>query len=298
MNEIKKHIAIFFKGFAQIMLQENPFTGLLFLIAIAYDSGTMALAGAVANIVSIATAKLCRFEQSDIDKGLFGFNSSLAAIALVFYFQVNFWIWLTLIITAICTTLMMGWAIKKRIPVYTFPFVLATCIALFVLSIPELAVRTVPEHFVDIQELDDFWVQGHAFGQVIFQGSVIAGMIFFIGVFISSPIAALYGFISILISVSISHHGHEPTEQITAGVFSFNAVLCGIACSGPKPKNGFYVLLTVLIATYFDMLLIDNGWATLTFPFVFAMWILNPLKKYIFDPLEGRLSSIRFFNSK
>ena len=149
---------------------------------------------------------------------------------------------------------------------------------MFLLSIPNVAVCTAPEPIVDIAALDDFLISGHAFGQVIFQGSLIAGIIFFIGVFVTSPSAALYGFIAALLSAAISHYSHEPLDQINGGLFSFNAVLCGIACSGLKPRDGLFVLLAVFISIIVDMAMIRFGWATLTFPFVFAMWVVVPLK--------------------
>lgn len=279
MKELRSFISIIFKGFSQIMLQNNILTGVLFLSAILYDSVLMALAGVTANVVAVLTAKLLKYNEEDISNGLYGFNASLLGIALVFYFQSNVWVWLALVVGSILSTFIMGYALKKKLPVYTFPFVLLTWISLFVLSIPELALRTVPEHFVDIVELDDFLIEGHAFGQVIFQGSFIAGVIFFLGVFISEPIAALYAFFAVVISTFISHQGHESADAINAGLFSFNAVLCGIAMSGPKVRDGLYVVLSVVIATYFDRLMIFYGWTTLTFPFVFAMWIMFPIKR-------------------
>lgn len=279
MKEVRDFINIILKGFSQIMLQNNVLTGVLFLGAILYDSALMAFAGVVANVVAVLTAKLLKYNADDIKNGLYGFNASLLGIALVFYFQSNIWVWVALIVGSALSTIVMGIALKKKIPVYTFPFVLLTWIALFVLSIPELALRTVPSHFVDIVELEDFLIEGHAFGQVIFQGSFIAGVIFFIGVFLSEPIAALYAFFAVVLSTFISHQGNESTDMINEGLFSFNAVLCGIAMSGPKVKNGIYVVVSVIIATYFDRYMIHTGWTTLTFPFVFAMWIMYLIKK-------------------
>jgi len=202
-NNILAFIKAFFKGFGQIMLQGNIWTGILFIGAIIYDSALMGFAGILANIVGVLTAKLMKFDEDHINDGLFGFNATLYGIALVFYFQTNVWVWGALIVGSALTTILMGFALKKNLPVFTFPFILITWIALYVLSIPELALRTVPEHFVDIQEMDDFLIEGHAFGQVIFQGSLIAGLIFFIGVFLSNPMGALYGFAAVIISVYI-----------------------------------------------------------------------------------------------
>ena len=267
------------KGFGQVMLQGNVWTGLLFIGAIFYDSTLMGVAAVVSNIIGTLTARVAGFKQEDIEEGLYGFNATLVGVALVFYFQQNVWVWLAIAIGSVLATLFMGWGVKKKIPLFTFPFIAVTWIALYVLSIPGLALESVPGHFVDIKAMDDFLIEGHAFGEVMFQGSITAGVIFFIGVFLSSPIGALYGLFAVLISVSISHGMNESQELITEGLMSFNAVLCGIALAGPKVKDGIYVLIAVVLSTYIDHLMIQYGWTTLTFPFVFATWIVVLLKK-------------------
>lgn len=269
-----------FRGFGQIMLQANYWTGILFLIAICYDSVWMGVAALLSNIVGTLTAKILKFDKTNIEDGLYGFNATLVGVALVFYFQFNIWVALAIIIGSAVSTVLMEIALRKKFPAFTFPFILVTWILLFILSIPHLALPTVSEHFVDIAALEDFWIEGHAFGQVIFQGSVIAGLIFMIAVFINSPIGALYGFVASVISMAISHHFHEPVDLITAGVFSFNAVLCGIACSGLKPRDGIYVFIAVVLSTLIDIWMIEYGWTTLTFPFVFSMWVVLLIKKY------------------
>lgn len=269
----------FFKGFGQIMLQANALTGLLFLAAIYYDSTATALAASLSNIIAILTAKVLQYDRDEIEQGLYGFNPCLIAIALSFYFQPSLGVFALMIISSIGSTVLMHWALKRELPAYTFPFIIFTWISLFILSIPHLAIRSIPEHFVDIAELDDFLIQSHAFGQVLFQGSFVAGVVFFLGVFISRPIQALYGFVAVIISVYISHSSHASNALINEGVFSFNAVLCGIAMGEDKVRAGMYVLISVIISTYFDIFMIQYGWTTLTFPFVFAMWVMYPIKR-------------------
>ncbi|MNW19178.1 hypothetical protein D3C71_2190550 [compost metagenome] len=44
-------------------------------------------------------------------------------------------------------------------------------------------------------------------------------------------------------------------------------------------RDGLYVLIAVVIATYCDHVLVHYGWTTLTFPFVVAMWAMEPVKR-------------------
>lgn len=267
------------KGVGQIMLQGNIWTGLLFIIATFYGSTTMGIAALVSNIVGTLTAKLLKYEDNDIDFGLYGFNATLVGIALVFYYHQNIWVWVAVIIGSILSTIFMNWGVKKKIPLFTFPFIAITWILLYVLGSTGLAEHASPEHFVDLDGLEDLGVEGHAFGEVMFQGSIASGIIFFIGVFVSSPISALYGLFSIVLSVFISRRLHETPELVNDGLLSFNAVLCGIALAGPRVKDGVYVLIAVFISTVVDHMMIHSGLITLTFPFVFGTWIVVLLKK-------------------
>lgn len=66
------------------------------------------------------------------------------------------------------------------------------------------------------------------FGQVIFQGSVLSGVLFFVAVFISSPLAALYGLAGSILAAILSLHFSVPVVDLHIGLFSYNAVLCAI----------------------------------------------------------------------
>lgn len=89
------------------------------------------------------------------------------------------------------------------------------------------------------------------FGEVIFQGGPMSGIIFFIAVFIGSPAAALYGLAASIFSAEISNLFGEPVEQIHMGLFGFNAVLTAIVFAGTKRIDGFWVLLGVFITEMF-----------------------------------------------
>lgn len=279
MKLIQTNIEIVLKGIGQIMLQDSAWTGLFFLIAICYDSLLMGLAALVSTIVGTFTAKACGFKQENIIQGLYGFNATLIGVGIIFYFESSVLVWATIVIGSILSTLLMEFSIRKKIPFFTFPFIVVTVIAVLVIKEFELAVVNVPDPSTVIEVLSDFTVGAHAYSEVIFQGTIVAGLLFFLGVFVKNPTAALYGFIAALIASAIAQFHENSADLINDGMFSFNAVLCAIACSGVKPRDGIYVLLSVVIATYFDIFMMNNGLITLTFPFVLAMWIIVPLKK-------------------
>ncbi|WEK21683.1 MAG: urea transporter [Candidatus Pedobacter colombiensis] len=281
MKKIKAIVETVLKGIGQIMLQESAWTGLLFLIAISYDSILMGVVALMCSIIGTATARICKFSDENIKAGLYGFNATLIGVGLVFFFETSPFIWLTIILGAILSTFLMEFSLRKKIPFFTFPFIVVT--AGFVLTIKHfgLATLNVPKALTTISELRDFTVVAHAYGQVIFQGSLLAGLLFFLGVFVKNPTAALYGLMGALIAGAVARFDKDSVQLINDGMFSFNAVLCGIACSGIKPRDGVYVFISVVIATYFDVSMMENGWITLTFPFVLSMWVIVALKKLV-----------------
>ena len=72
---------------AQVMFQNNPLTGALFLAAIAWGSYAagawhVAIAGLLAVIVSTLTAQWLRVDEASIRSGLYGYNGVLVGLAL------------------------------------------------------------------------------------------------------------------------------------------------------------------------------------------------------------------------
>lgn len=281
MKNIKTLVETVLKGIGQIMLQESAWTGLLFLIAICYDSLLMGVAALVSAIIGTATAKVFKFSDENINAGLYGFNATLIGVGLAFFFQTSPLIWFLIAVGSIISTLLMEFSIRKKIPFFTFPFIVITVAAILTIQHFGLAAARIPGVNKELPELEVFEVAAHAYSEVIFQGTIAAGLLFFIGVFLNNPTAALYGFVAAVIAGAIAHFDQDSVKLIEDGMFSFNAVLCGIACSGTRRRDGLYVLLSTVIATCFDIFMMHNGWITLTFPFVLSMWVIVSLKKLV-----------------
>lgn len=266
------------RGIGQIMLQENAWTGALFLTGIFYGSVVMGIAALLATITGTLTAKLLKYDNGETEMGLYGFSATLVGVALTFYFKPEPVIWLAIIAGAALATVIQHFLIRKKLPGFTFPFILVTWGLLFLFHHVYM-VGNSPEMSVVTPNADDFTTSTHGFGEVIFQGSVFAGIIFFLAVFISKPVAALYGIAAALLGASVSLLFAEPSVDIHMGLFSFNAVLCAITFSGEKPKDGIYVLFSVVLAVLIDVYMLKMNCSVLTFPFVAASWMTMVIKR-------------------
>lgn len=275
------------KGVGQIMLQENRWTGLLFIIGIFLGSWQCGVAVILATAAGTFTAMKLKYDQSEINAGLYGFSAALVGVALAFIFQATPLIWVLIILGGALASIIQHFFIQKKIPVFTFPFIIIAWVLVFLLH---QFTHILPSDLISAEvtstKYDDFLTCTNGFGEVIFQGGVLSGLIFFLAVFISSPIAALYGLVASILGAGLSQWNGEPIQEIHMGLFGFNAVLSAIVFSGTKKTDGLWVLIAVVLTIIIDDFLIDNNLLSavggvFTFPFVVGTWITLLLKKFL-----------------
>ncbi|WP_228458702.1 urea transporter [Chryseobacterium aureum] len=121
------------KGIGQIMLQENRWTGLLFLIGIFMGSWQCGVAVLLSTAAGTFTAMKLRYSQSEINAGLYGFSAALVGVALAFLFEATLLIWILIGVGGALAAVIQHFFIRKRIPVFTFPFIIITWGLVFIL---------------------------------------------------------------------------------------------------------------------------------------------------------------------
>jgi len=277
------------KGIGQIMLQENIYTGILFTAGIFLGSLSMGIAVLIATLAGTLTAKAFRYDKDEIAMGLYGFSPALVGVALAFLFRSDVIIWVAIVIGGSLAAIIQHFFIKRKIPVFTFPFILVSWVLVFSLhsftSIPPSeALSAIPQ----ATRADSFFAETNSFGEVIFQGNVWTGIIFFIAVYLSSPLAALYGFVGAAIGSTYSLAVHEPGSEVHMGLFGFNAVLCAIAFAGNKKTDGIWVFVSVLLCAFInttlvnaDISILKTAGGVFTFPFVSATWVTLLIKNLV-----------------
>jgi urea transporter len=278
------------KGIGQIMLQENQLTGLFFLAGIFYGSVSMGIGAVLAVLCGTMTAKVLRYDAPEIQKGLYGFSAALVGVALPFYFEPVIATWVAVVIGSVLATIIQHFFIVKKIPVFTLPFVLVTWTILYVFH----QIYPVPvSELLTVNTSTNYNFSASAFrgfGQVIFQGSLFAGLAFFIGVFINAPIAAIYALTAAVLGALLAMYFSAPADSIGMGLFGYNAVLCAIVFAGKKKGDSIWVLVAVFLAVMIALLMSARNLTQLTFPFVAATCITLALKnlvlKYVLAPTE------------
>ena len=283
------------RGVGQVMLQNNSYAGLLFLIGIFYNSTLFGIAVLVGTVASTVTAMLLGVKRSQIREGLFGFNGALVAVALLYFLQPDLLAWCYVILAAACTTVVMAALLNLldtwKVPALTAPFVFTTlCFVLacarfgrlhstHLLPTAGLPKAATVEGIVTMSTMVYGLFSGVA--QVFFQANIITGILFTIGLLISSRaacVAALLGsFVGLLAGWGLG--AAEPA--IRAGAFGFNSVLTAIALGSvflvrDVASTVYAALAAIATAVVFAAVsaaLEPIGMPALTSPFVLVVWL-------------------------
>ncbi|ADX66811.1 urea transporter [Weeksella virosa] len=271
-GKVVSAMSVLLKGYGQIMLQENSITGLLFLIGIFYGSSHMGFASLLAVVCGTVTAIIFKYPKAEIDKGLYGFSAALVGVAVALFLKPALASWVFIMIGSALATVLQHFFMRRKIPVFTLPFVVITWLILFIsnnysgdlLAEPALTSNQANDHLATVFR---------GFGQVIFQGSIVSGILFFIAVFISSRISALYGLFGAIISSLIAFGFSAPINDIGLGLYGYNAVLCAIVFAGRQFRDGLLALIAVFVSLGISLLMSKFDFPQLTFPFVLASCI-------------------------
>lgn len=283
------------RGVGQVMLQNNSYTGLLFVIGIAYNSPLFAAAALLGTAVSTATAMLMGVDRALIRAGLFGFNGGLVAIALVYFLQPEVLTWVCVIFAAACSTILMAAMLSVlgvwKIPALTAPFVF-TSLGFFLatarfgrlhsthlLPTAGLPKAVAVEGVVTSSTIAEGIFNGIA--QVFFQGNVLTGILFAVGLLIGSRVACAAGLVGSLTGLLVAWGMGAAEPAIRSGAFGFNSALVAIALGGvllvlDSVSIAYALLATIATPIVFAAVsaaLEPLGVPALTFPFVLVTWL-------------------------
>lgn len=282
------------RGIGQVMLQNNSYTGLIFLAGIFYNSTILGCAALLGGIASTAMAILLGAERSRINAGLFGFNGVLVGIALLYFLEPNALTWGYVVIAAACSTVIMSALLNLlgtwNIPALTAPFVITTLLFILacarfgrlettdILPTAGLPSAATVEGVVTSSTLMEGLFNGVA--QVFFQGSLVTGLFFVVGLLVSSRLACSAALTGSLIGMLVGWGMGADEVAIRSGAFGFNSVLTAIVFAGLIVANmasvtysALAVITTAVVFAAMSAALEPLGMPALTSPFVLVVWL-------------------------
>lgn len=260
-------------GFAQIMLQPSVLVGAAFIVGALVNSWPLALFGLAGCIAGIFMAMLCRFPLGERFDGLYGFNGGLVGLGLGYFFGITWQVLLLVVIGGMVSSLVMYWMLRRGLRPLTFPFVLTAWIIIIFLSLTSW-LEPLPAESVGAERIDLFKAISRGYGQVLFQESVITGLIFIAAIAVRDWIEGLYATLGTGFGLLCGYLSGLPVDDINLGLFGYNGVLCGILFAGKSMRD----LVSALAAIALSVVVVRSfhvvGAYALTFPFVLSSWVV------------------------
>lgn len=288
------------RGAGQVMFQNSPWTGLLFLCGIAWGAwragrpeiAVGALAGLCAGTLA---ACLLGAPREEIEEGLHGYNGILVGCALPVFLENGPVCWIMVVAGAFFSTVIMM-AVSRvflswKVSAMTGPFVFTTWFILLAsysfsgFSAAGLPHPALPSPQPDMLSFSGFDMFFHAsltgISQVFLIDDAVTGALFLAGLAVGSLSAALYGWIGSLVAMITALLFGANGADVHAGLYQFSAVLTAVGIGTTFYHPGWRAALYTLLATVFTVVaqgalnasLAPLGIPTLTFPFVIAAWL-------------------------
>ncbi len=237
------------RGIAQVMFQDNPLSGALFLAGIAWGSYAagvprIAIAGVVAVVVSTLAARWLRVDRESLRSGLYGFNGVLVGLALATFVAPGPLLWACVVLGAAVSVVAMRATANALapwgIPALTFPFVLVTWLLLLATygfaglagtALPSAGVVAPFESVAATRLGPGDFVQGvlHSISQVFLKGSTLAALLLLAGLAVNSIAAAAFALGGAILAVATAHLLGAESDLIGGGLLGFSPVLTAIA---------------------------------------------------------------------
>ena len=299
-SRIVRFVDINLRGTGQVMFQNNPLSGILFLAAIgwgSYAAGAprVAIAGLLAVVVATLTAQWLRVDEASLHSGLYGYNGILVGLALATFLAPGALMWVYVVLgAAVSVVVMLGTAnaVKPWGSALTFPFVLTTWLLLLATygfsglagaALPAGNVVTAfqPYEASPLKLIDLVHGMLLSISQVFLKGSVVAALLLIAGFAVNSLAAAAFAVAAAVLAVLTAHLFGAESELITGGLLGFSPVLTAIALGTvfyqPSLRVVVYTALatafTVIVQAALNVALTPFAIPALTAPFVLVTWI-------------------------
>ena len=300
-SKILRFVDINLRGIGEVMFQNNPLTGLLFLAAVGWGSyvGGMpqvAIGGLLAVIAGTLTAQWLRVDAAGLASGLYGYNAYLAGLALPTFLAPSPLLWTYVVLggaVSVVATLATANVFKTwGVAALTAPFVLVTwllLLATFAFSGIDGSALSYGNEISPIDpaaanplQVADF-VQGtlKSISQVFLKANVVSAFLFLAGLAVSSVAAAVFALVGAVLAVITAHVLGAESTLVTGGLMGFSPVLTAVALGAVfYPPSGRVVVyavvgtvFTVIVQGAMNVALTPFAIPTLTAPFVLASWL-------------------------
>lgn len=280
MSNIKSHIkteaGIYLEGwlnsYSQIFFSDNkPFAIVLMLST--FIAPVVGLSGVAAIAVTQIIAAIFGFDKTNIRNGLYTYNSLMSGMVMGVYYEMNYSFWIILVFVSIITFFSTIWianiTVRYKVPFLSLPFLFGVWIIL----LGAYKFTSIELNYSGLYLLTDSTTEGKyllqflqesiassiipdfieiylkSLGAIMFQYSILAGLLIAVALFIHSRISFLLSLVGYAVGYLFYYYMEGDFTQLIYSYIGFNYILTAIALGGffivPSKKSFFLVILTI-----------------------------------------------------
>lgn len=245
-NRLLFFVDLVLKGYGQVIVCLNPFTGFLLCLAIFFLSGIIGLLTLLAVIASTSCAFIIGARPLHIHSGIYGFNGVVLGVAWLWFIKINIISIILLVIFACLSTILMKILIdlssrtKTNLPIFSVPAL--TLIWLLFISLrclDQSGVLAGPDArmllFWQGHQNNFVWLLNH-FNLPLFLKTfykyIIAMLIIYAGIRLHSRITARFCLAAFCLSLLTLYLLGGRKEFINLEFYLYNAVPCAASLGG------------------------------------------------------------------
>jgi urea transporter len=287
---LKKHLQYYISSalnsYAVLFFSKNEILGVLLFIVSMFNFNA-GLTGLISVLASLILVSALGFNKEDIKTGLYTFNSLLLGIGFGTFFSFNstFWLWLSAacLLCVVLSVNLLSFLGKYGLPTLSIPFIITFWLVLIAASgyqgmglvqkssslLFELNTGA-PSHFTKLCHFfDNLNVPAYVLlffrsvSAVLFQNSVLAGILISIGVFIHSRIGFSLLLIGFVTACFVNHLTGTYPDGISNYYLGANFMMVSCAI------GGFFLIPSWR----------SYAWAIVVMPFTFL--VLNALSRLL-----------------
>ncbi|ECN1504220.1 urea transporter [Salmonella enterica subsp. enterica serovar Newport] len=285
-----------FKGFSQVILQQNGITGSLFFAAIII-AGIEALKpeliiySIVGAVLSPTLAYAMNYNRDEIKSGIWGYNAILYSIAVSVFIPVSLKSILLLIAGNIGIVMLTPLLVKclAGFPVLTMPFILMTWLACSLADVPS-GVSSADASEVILVGMDYAKASVNNYMEVFLLSSFAGGVLVMLGLALSDRrILMLTMAVSVLGVFLAQYDEHVTLNQVVSGLYGYNVILTAVSVlsfrTGTTMVNiiagSSAIAFTLISGVIFTCILSAWSLPLLTLPFVISTWLFLSIQKLL-----------------
>lgn len=294
-NVVLGFIDSLLSGYGQIAFNDNPFSGLLFIIGCFVGSPQNGICSLICAFTATLLAYFLGISRGLLRFGLYTFNAALAGMGIgLFIFTGQTAITLGMVLfcivggiicvffTAALTGILSKWAVP--------PLALPYCIALMILVPASLFISAVGPSTSVIPRLGEMkeltaqvWTSAdfftsfmNNFAEILWQSNPLSGAFFLVGVIVASRIDFLSAITASAIATATAIGLNLPFENNMIGIYGYNAVLLSMVMIGRgyaiSTVNVIYTALLAVVSVFLTACLgtifAPLGFPVAAFPYV------------------------------